>query len=118
VLAEAALMVPDTRSRLEAALADLEAVLVRAFCCGDSPTPEKKNARADLVDLAFSPPVSLCSVFLHASHDRSSAPILPPSTPPPKNTRQDAVPADSVDADDLTVAQDVAAAAKAKLAAA
>jgi hypothetical protein len=116
-------MVPDTRSRLEAALVDLEAVLVRGgkgMAC----------AAPDLADLAPSSPSSPCLPALSLSLNPPSLSLslkcfavrLSDHTiPPPSllllhhNTPQDATPADAVDAGDLAAAQEVAAAAKAKL---
>jgi len=88
-------MVPDTRTRLEAALADLEGVLVRR-------AERAERERRDLVSLARAPFFSQPS----------------PPFPTSPSLTQDATAPDAVEAADLAGARDIAATAKAQLAAA
>lgn len=73
VLSEAALMVPDTRSRLEAALADLEGVLVRQRDGGSA---------SDLVSLG----ARLLALSLSLLHISLPSRSTPPPTPPHPQT--------------------------------
>jgi len=92
-------MVPDTRTRLEAALADLEGVLV----CVRVGKRERGEARAILFPFRPRP----TSLLLLASHLLFTL----------DSFFQDSTPADAVEVDDLATAKETATTAKAKLAA-